>query len=99
MSSTRRPRVVIAAVLCWRLGITRRALWVLGTIAASVVLTTALTALAPGALSLFNLIATVLVAGLWLLVESDWLRDLVRRKLVVAVSEALGRDVVVERLD
>jgi predicted exporter len=56
----------IGALLVLRIGLTGRSLWILGTLATSLVLTTGLTAPLLGTLSLFNLVATVLVAGLGL---------------------------------
>lgn len=58
--------VLIAVVLLWRLGTGARLLWVLGTLASAIVMTVALNALVLDDLSIFNLIALVLVAGLGL---------------------------------
>lgn len=57
---------LIAVVLAWRLADGRRWLWVTGTLLASILITLAGSALALSSLSLFNLIAAVLVAGLGL---------------------------------
>jgi predicted exporter len=56
----------IIVFLTLSLGLRRRALWVLGTLAAAQVLTLTAGALLLGSLSIFNLIAAVLVAGLGL---------------------------------
>lgn len=58
--------VVIAAMLVWRVGFGARLLWVIGTLAGAIALTVALNALLLEQLSIFNLIALVLVAGLGL---------------------------------
>jgi predicted exporter len=58
--------LLISALLIWRIGITERTFWVLGTLATSIILTIAVIQQILGALSLFSLIATVLVAGLGL---------------------------------
>jgi predicted exporter len=57
---------LIAALLLWRLGPGSRLLWVLGTLGGAVATTVAINALVLGQLSIFNLIALVLVAGLGL---------------------------------
>ncbi|MGH8495496.1 MAG: MMPL family transporter [Gammaproteobacteria bacterium] len=56
----------IALLLLRHVGFTSRLIWVSGTLASALVLTVALSMLALGSLSLFSLIATVLVAGLGL---------------------------------
>ena len=56
----------IGVLLVWRIGLTDRSLWILGTLSTAILLTTGLTAQLLGSLSLFNLVATVLVAGLGL---------------------------------
>ena len=58
--------VTIGVLLVWRIGLTDRSLWILGTLSTAILLTTGLTAQLLGTLSLFNLVATVLVAGLGL---------------------------------
>jgi predicted exporter len=58
--------LAIVGFLCWRIGPGSRLLWVCGTLLAAVFLTSALTALVLGQLSLFSLFSTVLVAGLGL---------------------------------
>jgi len=55
---------MIIALLLWRLGRGARLLWVLGTLGGAVVTTVAINALVLEQLSIFNLIALVLVAGL-----------------------------------
>ena len=57
---------LIAMVLLWRLGPGARLVWVLGNLASAAVMTVALNAWVLGQLSIFNLIALVLVAGLGL---------------------------------
>lgn len=57
---------LIALILVWRLQLSARLLWVLGTLAGAVVVTVALNAWVLEQLSIFNLIALVLVAGLGL---------------------------------
>ncbi|HUO81319.1 MAG TPA: MMPL family transporter [Gammaproteobacteria bacterium] len=56
--------LAIGLLLLWRVGWGARLAWIGGTLAAALVMTVALAALALGSLSLFNLIAIVLVAGL-----------------------------------
>jgi predicted exporter len=56
--------LAIGLLLLWRVGWGARLAWIAGTLAAALVMTVALAALALGSLSLFNLIAIVLVAGL-----------------------------------
>jgi predicted exporter len=56
----------IGALLVWRIGPTGRSWWILGTLSSAILLTTGLTVQLLGTLSLFNLVATVLVAGLGL---------------------------------
>ena len=58
--------LVIVGFLRWRIGSGSRLLWVCGTLLSTVFLTSVLTALVLGQLSLFSLFATVLVAGLGL---------------------------------
>jgi predicted exporter len=57
---------VIVVILVGRLGVSRRLVWVVGTLSASIAATIALNALVLDQLSIFNLIALVLVAGLGL---------------------------------
>ena len=57
---------MIAALLFWRLGLGPRLLWVLGTLVGAIATTIAINALLLEQLSIFNLIALVLVAGLGL---------------------------------
>jgi predicted exporter len=57
---------MIGLFLIFQMGFSVRFLWVMGTLSASFVMTTALTAMVLGHLSLFNLIAVVLVGGLGL---------------------------------
>jgi predicted exporter len=55
---------VIAVYLVWSLRNLRQVIWVLGTLAAALLVTIAGSSLILGSLSIFNLIAAVLVAGL-----------------------------------
>ncbi len=55
---------VVAGVLWWQVRTLRRWLWIVGSLAGTVLVTVLLTALVFGSVSLFSLIATVLVAGL-----------------------------------
>ncbi|MDH3510046.1 MAG: MMPL family transporter [Gammaproteobacteria bacterium] len=57
---------LIALILLWRLGLSARLWWVLGTLASAVAVTVAINAWLLAQLSIFNLIALVLVAGLGL---------------------------------
>jgi predicted exporter len=57
---------LIGLLLLNQIGFNVRLLWVIGTLLSSLVMTTALTTLILGQLSLFNLIAVVLVGGLGL---------------------------------
>jgi len=57
---------LIVLILLWRLQLSARLLWVLGTLASTVVVTIAVNAWVLEQLSIFNLIALVLVAGLGL---------------------------------
>jgi predicted exporter len=57
---------LIALILLWSLRLSARLLWVLGTLAGAVAVTVALNAWVLEQLSIFNLIALVLVAGLGL---------------------------------
>jgi len=41
----------------------------------------------------------VLLLCAWLVLESDWAREKIRRRVVVEVGEALGRDVAIAELD
>jgi predicted exporter len=56
----------ISLFLIFQIGFNARLLWIIGTLSGSLVTTIALTAVALGKLSLFNLVASVLVAGLGL---------------------------------
>ncbi|CAN5266177.1 MMPL family transporter [soil metagenome] len=58
--------LVIGGLLLRQIGGNARTLWIAGTLAASLTMTVAVTGLVLDRLSLFNLIATVLVAGLGL---------------------------------
>ncbi len=58
--------LVLAVFVSWRIRRAQRIVWVLGILLASAALTLSISALLLGSLSLFNLIATVLVAGLGL---------------------------------
>jgi predicted exporter len=58
--------IFITALLIWRIGIVERTFWILGTLVTSIFLTIGIIHNILGPLSLFTLIATVLVAGLGL---------------------------------
>lgn len=58
--------LAIGILLSWKVAVSARLVWVAGTLAASLVSTVALNTLLLGSLSLFSLIAIVLVAGLGL---------------------------------